>query len=266
MPETQDVNAGQSVTDPAVSQVGSDDSVGQVATGTGDGATADGQQGATQDAAGSQDKSVPYERFKAVNDAKNAAEQKALEAQAQLDLVQANQGGQQQQAPQQQDLYNVCINQLGYQDKEWLNVEENGKVLNLMMNYQSQTNASQSFVSSHSDFAEIVGKVVAGTFVPSAQAAAYLAKNQHIQQALRNNPQAGIVLYELIKSSQPSQADTTTQQANQAAQILANANQAAQQSISAVPGGGTLDKVAAMKAMSEEEMAVYRENIKSRAT
>lgn len=263
-----DVNdSGQVVDDQqGVNQVASGKSVNQVASGAGDSATAGGQQGGTQDAAGNQDKTIPYERFKEVNEAKNLSEQRVAELQAQLDLINANQH--QPTNQKQQDLYNVCVNQLGLNDKEYLTTEENGQVLNLMLQYQSQANAQQAFMTAHPDYSEIVGKFNAnGVFVPSAAMTSYLAKNPHIQMALRNNSQAGIVLYELVKAGTSQQTnqnanDVNVQKANEAAQLLTNKHK----SISVAPGGGTLDKVEAIRNMTDEEFSQYKENIMSRAT
>ena len=154
-----DVNSDQVVTDPQ------DANNDQLVTGQDGTADVVNQPGA-DDAVLDQDKTVPYDRFKEVNDQKKAAEEQAAYAQRQLDLMVANQQIQQpvqQTAPKsasQQALDSLGITADDLYGENIVNYAE--AVSQIENNKRQQSQAainSQQFMGSHTDLNSVVGSV-----------------------------------------------------------------------------------------------------------
>ncbi len=146
--ETQDANKDQVVTDP------------------GENAGAANQQG--EENAQNQDKTVPYDRFKEVNDQKKEAEEGRLFAERQLELIQANMQGQQQvQQPSQaaqttldQAMLNCGVTADDMFGEAQVRVfNEKSRLDGLNAQAMQSVNANMQFVNSHPDFTQVVGSV-----------------------------------------------------------------------------------------------------------
>ena len=230
--------------------------------------TVEGQPATTTPAAeGSADIQAQVEAFKAKardeTQKRQAAEETVRIYQDQLALTRAN-----QQPQQPTTLYNRVIEKLGYQDEEFLDKEQQGNVFNAMLDVISTSNAQQSFVSQHSDFAEVVGTndPISGQFRIAAPLQRVLDKDPQLAQGLLNNPNAVRIAYRLAITDPVYLASKKTEgltpeqlAAQQASAAIKTAN--AQASISSVTGGGNLDKAAVIQNMTPEEFNVYKEKI-----
>jgi hypothetical protein len=231
--------------------------------------TADGHQAAKPAAGDNQDANSQIEAFKAKaldeTTKRQAAEEQLAATQQQMQILAANQTpGQAPQKPT--NLVSQIIEKLGYQD-----VEEQANVMNAVLQASQASAASNQFLSQHPDFAEVVGQNnAAGQFVYAPPLQRLLNSNPQLAQALLNSPQAGILAYALASkdpeyvASKAESAKTDEQkQAEEAAAILAK--QQGTQSISTVAGQGSLDKAAMIRAMTDEEFRVYKENLMAKA-
>lgn len=115
----------------------------------------------------SENKDVPYAKLKEATDARKKAEEDAAFSQRQLELLQANQQGQQQAAQPQQagSTYEQAMNDLGITAED-LYGENMIKVQNrksqldqAMQTQQTAHNANVQFFNSHLDFQQVVGSV-----------------------------------------------------------------------------------------------------------
>lgn len=242
---------------------------------SGAGNTADDQQATTLAAGENQDANAQVEAFKAKaldeTTKRQAAEQQVTDMQQQMSILTANKAPDQQ--PQQPtDLVSQIIQRLGYQDEPYLSTEQQAQVMNAVLQAGQVTAASNQFLAQHPDFAEVVGQNnAAGQFVNAPPLQRAINKDKTLAQALVNGgPQAGILAYhiaskdpEYVASKAESGKSEETKQAEEAAALLAQ--QQGTQSISTVAGQGTLDKAAAIRAMSDDEFLVYKENLMAKA-
>jgi len=258
--EKTDVKEGQVVTDPAVSQSDTGKAVSQSGTDKGVSQTTT-DKGVSQVAT---DKSVPYERFKEINDAKNESDARVAALEAERAALIARM----ETKPQSQDdPYVQTLKRLGLENEPYLTTEQNGQVFNQMLNMVSVQTQREAFIAAHPDFGEVVGSINAsGNFVPAAPMRRVFEKYPQAARAILNGPNAPQAIYELVtmdmKTLNPIEAE------KQAASVAKDAINAAnrQASISeAATGGGTLDKAAMIKGMSDEEFAEYKAKITARA-
>lgn len=185
MAEEKDVNIEQPVTDP-------DANIEQVVTGQGEQTDPTNQQPA-EEAAASQDKTVPYDRFKEVNDAKKAAEEQAAYAQRQLELMQmqANQTQQvQQTAPQstmEQAMAEMGMTAEDLYGENIVKVNNRTRELDAAQTQQNQARfTNQQFIATHPDVNQVVGSVNPATgqiMTVSPELYQILAKKQHLTAA-----------------------------------------------------------------------------------
>ncbi len=169
-----DLNTNQAVTDSSLTdQPATDQDLSQSVTGTAD---ADVQQ--TLADGTTVDKSVPYDKFKAANDAKNAAEQQTQLLQGQMQIMQANQQPVQQVAQQQpQTTLEQAMADCGVTGDEMYG-EMTVKVLNrkaeidtALASHTNAAHANQQFENTHTDFGSVVGirNPMTGSVQPSAE-------------------------------------------------------------------------------------------------
>ena len=248
---------GQNVTDQAVSQSDTGKDVGQNSTDAGD---------SSQAAA---DKSVPYDRFKEVNEAKKASDEKLAQVQAENELLQqqmAVAAANPKQDSVQKNLFEQVQDQLGLGDRDWLNAKETGEVQTRVLQIVTTHAQNQAFIESHPDYASVVGSYVNGKFVAAASMLRVLSKLPNTAQIVLSSPGAGKAIYEIVKAdpdyikSQTKDEITPEQKAAaDAAATLENANR--QASISSVQGGGNLDKVSQIQQMSDADFDKHWEKI-----
>ena len=127
------------------------------------------------------DKTIPYDRFKEVNEAKKHAEEQLLVEQ------QARQVAEQQAAQMRQ--MQVQEQAPVVPDDEYLNA---GQVRQLAAQQNNQMQYNM-FLSQHPDTHEVVGQVVGGALKPS----------EHLQKALQANP----ALYQLQMAAMNGSSD-----------------------------------------------------------
>ena len=177
--ENKDVNKTQVVTEPE------DANKEQVVTAPGE-ITEPANQ-----TEGNQDKTVPYDRFKEVNDQKKAAEEQAMQAQRTLELYQANVAGQQQ--GQQQEVAKTTLDQAllncgviadeMYGEAQVRVLNEKSRLDAVQMKSQQSMNADIQFIASHPDIAQVVGSVNPATgqlISMSPEAVTLLQKKPHL--------------------------------------------------------------------------------------
>ncbi len=149
-------------------------------------------QQSTEQAGENQDQSVPYERFKEVNDAKKVAEEQAAYAQRQLDLINMNAQQQQvQTAPKtvsEQALANLGITEDDlYEPKNIIKYQEAVTQINNAQAQQSNAvMQTQEFMMTHPDIANVVGSVnpVTGQIMQaSPELLALVAQKPYLRQA-----------------------------------------------------------------------------------
>ena len=179
-----------------------------------------------------------------------------------------------QQTPQPQEktsLSQAVAKQLGI-DIQVATAEEvcqiNEGVLQIMSGQQSE----QTFINSHSDYAKVVGTTLpGGQFQAAPPLLRQLHENPALSNALQNSPNKAVLAYS-IASKDPQYlteladaAKSSDTKAAENAEVKINAaNQ--QLSVSAVKeGGGTLDKAAEIRAMSDEEFAEHNRKIMDKA-
>lgn len=155
MAET-DVNNAQVVTETE------DANKDQVVTGSGESTEVTNQQ--SEKDAQTQDKTVPYDRFKEVNDQKKTAEENAAYAQRQLEIIQASQQTQQQAQQAQTTLDQAMINCGVVADDMFGEAQvrvfnEKSRLDGILMQQVQGQNANLQFINSHSDFSQVVGSV-----------------------------------------------------------------------------------------------------------
>ena len=231
-------------------------------------ATAVVQQGDTQDAAGNQDEVVGLKAATVAEREKRQATEVENQTLRDQMAVMA------QQTPQPQEktsLSQAVAKQLGI-DIELASPGEicqiNEGVLQIMSGQQSE----QTFINSHSDYAKVVGTTLpGGQFQAAPPLLRQLNANPALQSALQSSPNKSVLAY-AIASKDPqyltelaeAAKSSDTKAAEKAEVKIEAANQ--QLSVSAVKeGGGTLDKAAEIRAMSDEDFQKHNEKIMNEA-
>jgi len=259
---------------------GTDNEPGQVVTGTGEPAPlATEPQGVTdpQLATGKgeptppateTEKSVPYDRFKEVNDAKRAAEERNQFYEEQLRAMQSQQLPQ-QAAQQQPDL----LADLGVDPDDIYTPEGVRKLVggvdrlvNQRVRQATQQMEQQQFFTSHPDFGELVGTSVGGRFVPSETWRQIQRENPTLAHAIESSPNASVIAYEHAKRVRQAQppADTTGRQLVNQVRQMSGATTQGVPSITQAVGSGTMDKISQIKGMTDAQFEAYKDQIKAR--
>lgn len=222
---------------------------------------------------------VPYERFAEINKRMKDAESRAERNEFIMQQILSAQQNSQAQPQQQPNYFEQAILELGLQNEPVLDSSQQAKVYQLATQKQTQVQQQQiaramqvqSFIAQHNDYAQVVGSAdpVTGNFIPSEPLMKYLQKNPQMATVFQSSPMAHVIAYETIKNSPEYKAATETAEskaAREAAAVIAQANkQNKMASISAVAGGGVLDKVTKIKSMSDAEFRAYKESIMARA-
>ena len=176
-----------------------------------------------------------------------------------------------QSAPQKQTLSQAVAKQLGI-DIEIATPEEICQINEGVLQIISGQQTEQSFISSHADYAEVVGVTLPnGAFQPAAPLSRVLKENPALVSALQNSPNKAVLAYS-IASKDPQylkeQAEKAKSEDTKAAEKAAAKIEAANKQISisdAKGGGGNLDKAAAIAAMSDEEFRKHNEEVMAKA-
>lgn len=193
----EDVNNAQVVTETE------DANKEQVVVASGENTDSTNQQ-ATEEAVAGQEKTVPYDRFKEVNDQKKAAEEQVAYAQRQIDLMQQNQQAQQTQQVQKSSSQQA-LDSLGItaDDLYGDNIVKYQEAVNQIENSNRQQGQvvmeSQNFLMSHPDANQVVGSVNLATgqiMNPSAELLGILAKKPHLAAACTPQGAYDIVMQE----------------------------------------------------------------------
>lgn len=159
MSENNDVNIEQPVTAP-------DANIEQPVIAQGENTDLTNQT--AENSAENQDKTVPYDRFKEVNDQKKLAEEQAAYAQRQLELYQAQsqQQAQQTQKPVAGSTYEQAMMDLGltaddlYDGQNIVKINNRKAKLDAALNQQQTAiMANQQFLATHPDVSQVVGSV-----------------------------------------------------------------------------------------------------------
>jgi len=219
---------------------------------------------------------VPYDRFKEVNEAKKIASDRVAELENYIKLTQ--QPVQQPvQQPTKESLTLQVMKELGIDPENILTGAEQAQVNDEVSrrtaaSYQAQASV-QSYIASKPDFAKVVGAVdpLTGQFMYSPPLTRVIQSNPSIATALQSaGNNAAILAYELASKDPVYMAEVAEANKPPAQKLSEQANQTIQQansqtSVSAVAGVGSLDKAAAIRAMSDEEFKAYKQNIVSKA-
>lgn len=228
------------------------------------------QQGDTQDAAGNQDEVIGLKAAAvAEREKRQAAEAETQNLRDQIAITTAN-AQQATQPAKQIGLYQAVAKQLGV-DPEFATPEEQGQIFNGMLQVTSGQQSEQSFMNSHPDYANVVGVYgPGGQFQYAAPLLRALKVNPALTNALNNSPNKAVLAYEIASKDPQYLADKAeaaksddTKAAEKAEAKINAANQ--QLSVSAAKGGGQLDQVAAIAAMSDEEFAAHNQKIMDKA-
>ena len=184
MPDN-DLNTDQAVTDQGLNNA--DAATQQDLT---DQAVADQKQDVLADGTDT-NKTVPYAKLKEASDARKEAEEKAAYAQRQLELLQAQQAGQQvspvnvqpKTSMEQAMLeYGVTADEL-YGDVMIKVMARKDQIDNAVRQQQNTIFANQQFMATHSDVSQVVGSVNPATgaiMTNSPELAAILAKKPYL--------------------------------------------------------------------------------------
>jgi hypothetical protein len=252
--EEDDVNKTQSVTEPVADTKDQTD-VKDADIVTGD--DVNKTQSVTED-------TVPYSRFKEVNDAKSQAEQRAAA------LEMALQQGNQRQA-ERVNPYEAVLNRLGFQKDDFLNAEQQTQVFSELLQMMSVNQAGQNFVQSHPDFSKVVGTDgPTGQFVPAAPLQRALSKpeNAYIVQAIQTgNPYARQMAYHAAVNDPEYQAQLKDDSIPPAQKAAADAKAVIEASkrpasISAAHGGGgQLNKSQVLSNMTDAEFIEWKSKV-----
>ena len=154
-------------------------------------------------------------------------------------------------------------------DPEFPTPEENGQIIQHMMQLNNVQNEQKAFISSHPDYSEVVGiPMQNGGFSIAAPLKRVIANNPALALKIASLDPA--IVYQLAVTDPTYQkevadkakpADITAAEKAEAA--IKEAAQKA--SVSNAGGGGSLDKAGELGAMSDEEFDAHIEQIKSEA-
>lgn len=243
--EEKDLNKGQVVTDPdltaqAVDEQGVADPAGVQRDGT---VLADGT---------SQDKDVPYSKFKEANEAKKAAEEAQRIAEEQLQqtrdqIALVNAQPIQAQVEKPVSNYEQALRDCGVAGEDYLTEEQRIKVnarqeqINAVKTQQdNQVFANQQFAQSHSDFGTAVGQAnpVTGQFMYSAELQKILTEKPHLQGSCYTAQGAYKVVMEQRKLAKLSEEAAAMKEHQQQQGVDANLSPMS----SAAAGGGAVSR------------------------
>lgn len=172
----------------------------------------------------------------------------------------------------QASLYAQVAKQLGY-DPEYLEPEQQGQVYEGMMHVMLGRQTENAFATNHPDYAQVVGVVRNGVFLPAGPLKRVYKRNPAIKQAINslgNSVHTKMLAYELAISDPEYQAELKkagmSAEQIRAAEAQAKINAANKPlSVSAAVGGGVLDKANQIRNESPEEFEARLEKVKSQA-
>jgi len=225
------------------------------------------QQGVTQGAAGNQNEIAGLKAATvAEREKRQAVESENQNLRDQMAIMS-------QPAPQRQEktsMSQAVATQLGI-DIEIATPEEICRINEGVLQITSGQQNEQSFVNSHPDFAKVVGVMLpGGKFQPAPPLTRQLNANPALSSALDNSPNKSVLAYAIASKDPKYLAELTeaaksddTKAAEKAEASIDAANK--QLSVSAVKGSGNLDKVAAIRAMNDEEFRVHNQKIMDQA-
>ncbi len=274
-----DVNSAEVVTPSGVVEaVAPTENVSPVVPDTGVQQVADGSETPAAAPAGQTEEQaigpVAYDRFKEVNDAKNALQLQVDQLQGHLRLVgnqptaQPSQG---QSPAQQEGLTLQVMKQMNLDPEGYISPAEQAQVSDAVMKITvgqiTQQLQEQQFIAAHTDFASVVGSKdpITQQFVTAPPLARVLSQNSQLMTALQG-PGAYALAYQLAVNDPTYQAELI-QRAKPAPQV---AGEAAEQAIAAVEGltsvsavgqSATVDKKAHLAALSDEEFKAYKDEV-----
>lgn len=260
MPEN-DENIEQPVTVP--------NETGQVVQGQGETVEPATQQ-VTENIEQNQEKTVPYDRFKEVNDKKKEAEEKAAYAQRQLELLQAQQAGQQTAQPATQPKtsmeqamleHGVTADEL-YGDVMIKVMARKDQIDNAIRQQQNTVFANQQFIATHPDVSEVVGSVNPATgaiMTNSPELAAILAKKPYLVGAC-TTVQA---VYEIVIQERKFAEFEKKEAANTEHQTRQGVDNSTQPMGASAAGGGASGEPQNQKLMSREQVDAVQARIDS---
>ena len=232
---------------------------------TGDTDQTDGQAEGSQAAAEQGTNEV--EGLKAAAQAERVKRQEAEAVVEDLKTQQAIINAQPPQTQQsQKSMYSALAERLGI-DPEYPSPEDNGRIMEAMMQINNVQMQNQSFFSSHPDYSQVVGTALPnGSFNIAPPLQRVIKDNPALQSQIAGLTPA--VLYQLAVTDKQYQKDladkgkskdiTDSEKAEAAIKAAA-----AKASISNAGGGGSLDKVNAIASMSDEDFDKHIEEIKS---
>ena len=233
-------------------------------------ATEDGLQ-TDSSAAESSQKMVPLSALEAEREKRQTAEAKAeiLATQATQEQPQPAQ----QAAPVQGSMFKQVATHLGYDpEEEYLTTSQTGHIVDTCMQLMLQQQNESSYMASHSDYEEVVGKTVNGRFVESPALKKVLEDNPELRQGLgpiANTPSAQIIAYNMVKKLHPdyqkAEGLSEAEKKELNAKKVIDAANKKQVSVSAVPGGGQVDKASQIAAMTDEEFAAHKDAVMAKA-
>lgn len=242
--------------------------VGQSATGTGDtGQSATGQGATVQPAT---EQTVPYERFREVNERMKIAEQKTNDLQQQFQLLQASQQrGQPTQTAQPSILEEFGISE----DEPYIPTQHVPRILQAIdqriantVKQSISTIQGQQALTEMSDYADVVGKDGAYGFVPSEHLTKVLQKKPYLINVIRSagfSPDTMRLAYNEVVNDpdykQLKQYAAMTPQQRINAETAARVQQANQQVMSSsAVSAGQIGKVDAISTMSDDQVRQHR--------
>ena len=218
------------------------------------------------------DKPVEYSRFKEVNDAKNAGDEENARLRQ---FIQSQQAAPQPQQPQQQpqSISLQVMQELNIDPEDILTgaqqAQINDEVARRTTAVTQSQNQVQNFITSKPDYAQVVGTLdpLTNQFIYAQPMLRVMQANPGITQALQGAGSGAAQLAYQIASQDPAYmaqvakatADPVVVASEKANQVLHNAN--SMTSVSAVAGTGTIDKAAAIRAMSPGEFDAYKQSI-----
>lgn len=147
---------------------------------------------------GAEDKTIPYDRFKEVNDAKKNAEAQLQAAQAQ-NLAYQQQMAQSAQPRQPETTYDQAVRELGLQAELYPDPEQRSQIFARKdqldaqkLQQQQQYAQSAQFIASHPDYAQVAGvdNPATGSFLPSAELQTILNNKPWLFPAANSSAQA----------------------------------------------------------------------------
>jgi len=204
---------------------------------------------------------VPYDRFKEVNDAKKVAEERIQLYEDQLRLNQV-------QAPQQPAERDLAAELGMSQDDLYAEGGVNkflgavDQMVNQKLTQASQAMQTQQFFNSHPDYNELVGTSAGQTFIPSETWKDIRRTNPQLARTIESSPDAPMLAYEYAKNHKSVQP-TNQQQIINAANNLAPVAPV-RPSITQAVGTGQLDKISAIRQMSDADFEAHKAEIKAK--